>query len=75
MEEAKFREQRVGEEFDGLIVSVTKFGMSADLEELFVEGLGAARRDEWTITTCTTSTPRSSGSAAAHTYSWAIRSA
>jgi ribonuclease R len=36
---AKFMEQRVGEEFDGLIVSVTKFGMFVELSELFVEGL------------------------------------
>jgi ribonuclease R len=36
---ARFMEQRVGEEFDGLIVSVTKFGMFVELEELFVEGL------------------------------------
>src|SRR5262249_26022609 len=34
---AKFMEQRVGEEFDGLIVSVTKFGMFVELSELFVE--------------------------------------
>ncbi len=36
---AKFMEQRVGEEFDGLITSVTKFGMFVELSELFVEGL------------------------------------
>jgi ribonuclease R len=36
---AKFMEQRVGDEFDGLIVSVTKFGMFVELAELFVEGL------------------------------------
>jgi ribonuclease R len=36
---AKFMEQHVGEEFDGLIVSVTKFGMFVELSELFVEGL------------------------------------
>jgi ribonuclease R len=35
----KFMEQRVGEEFDGLIVSVTKFGFFVELTELFVEGL------------------------------------
>jgi ribonuclease R len=32
-------EQHIGEEFDGLIVSVTKFGMFVELAELFVEGL------------------------------------
>jgi len=36
---AKFMEQRLGEEFEGLIVSVTKFGMFVELSELFVEGL------------------------------------
>jgi ribonuclease R len=35
----KFMEQRVGEDFDGLIVSVTKFGFFVELTELFVEGL------------------------------------
>ena len=35
----KFMEDRVGEEFDGLIVSVTKFGMFVELTELFIEGL------------------------------------
>jgi len=36
---AKFMEQHVGDEFNGLIVSVTKFGMFVELSELFVEGL------------------------------------
>jgi len=36
---AKFMEQHVGDEFHGLIVSVTKFGMFVELSELFVEGL------------------------------------
>jgi ribonuclease R len=35
----KFMEDRVGEEFDGLIVSVTKFGLFLELTELFIEGL------------------------------------
>ena len=35
----KFMEDRVGEEFDGLIISVTKFGFFVELTELFVEGL------------------------------------
>ncbi|HEY2364556.1 MAG TPA: RNB domain-containing ribonuclease [Candidatus Angelobacter sp.] len=35
----KFMEQRVGEDFDGLIVSVTKFGIFVELTELFIEGL------------------------------------
>ena len=32
-------EERIGEEFDGLIVSVTKFGLFVELLDLFVEGL------------------------------------
>jgi ribonuclease R len=35
----KFMEDRVGEDFDGLIISVTKFGFFVELTELFVEGL------------------------------------
>jgi ribonuclease R len=35
----KFMEQRVGEDFDGLIISVTKFGFFVELTELFIEGL------------------------------------
>jgi ribonuclease R len=36
---AQFMAARVGEEFDGLIVSVTKFGFFVELIDLFVEGL------------------------------------
>jgi ribonuclease R len=35
----KFMEDRVGEDFDGLITSVTKFGFFVELTDLFVEGL------------------------------------
>jgi ribonuclease R len=35
----KFMEPRIGEDFDGLIVSVTKFGFFVELADLFVEGL------------------------------------
>jgi ribonuclease R len=35
----KFMQDRVGEDFAGLIVSVTKFGFFVELEELFIEGL------------------------------------
>ncbi len=35
----KFMQDRVGEDFDGLITSVTKFGFFVELTELFVEGL------------------------------------
>jgi ribonuclease R len=36
---AKFMQDRVGEDFDGLIISVTKYGFFVELTELFVEGL------------------------------------
>jgi len=36
---AKFMEQHIGDDFDGLIVSVTKFGMFVELTDLFIEGL------------------------------------
>ena len=35
----KFMEDRLGEEFAGLIVSVTKFGFFVELADLFIEGL------------------------------------
>ncbi len=35
----KFMQDRVGEEFEGLITSVTKFGFFVELTDLFVEGL------------------------------------
>ncbi len=35
----KFMEQHVGDDFDGLIISVTKFGFFVELTDLFVEGL------------------------------------
>jgi ribonuclease R len=35
----KFMENRIGELFDGLITSVTKFGFFVELTDLFVEGL------------------------------------
>jgi ribonuclease R len=36
---ARFMESRIGEDFDGLIISVTKFGLFVELADLFVEGL------------------------------------
>jgi ribonuclease R len=36
---ARFMEQHLGDEFDGIIVSVTRFGFFVELVELFVEGL------------------------------------
>jgi ribonuclease R len=36
---AKFMQDRIGEDFDGLIISVTKFGFFVELNDLFVEGL------------------------------------
>src|SRR6266850_2017313 len=35
----KFMEPRIGEDFDALIISVTKFGFFVELIDLFVEGL------------------------------------
>ncbi|PYX07984.1 MAG: ribonuclease R [Acidobacteria bacterium] len=35
----KFMQERVGEDFDGLIISVTKFGFFVELTDLFIEGL------------------------------------
>ena len=35
----KFMQDRVGEDFDGLITSVTKYGFFVELTDLFVEGL------------------------------------
>ena len=35
----KFMQDRMGEDFDGLIISVTKFGFFVELTDLFVEGL------------------------------------
>jgi ribonuclease R len=48
----KFMEQHIGEVFNGLIVSVTKFGSFVELEELFVEGLvplGSLGDDHYTF--------------------------
>jgi ribonuclease R len=36
---AKFMQERIGDEFAGLITSVTKFGFFVELTDLFVEGL------------------------------------
>ena len=36
---AKFMQERIGEDFAGLIISVTKFGFFVELSDLFVEGL------------------------------------
>jgi ribonuclease R len=35
----KFMQNRIGEDFDGLITSVTKYGFFVELTDLFVEGL------------------------------------
>jgi len=35
----KFMERHIGEDFDGLIISVTRFGFFVELTDLFVEGL------------------------------------
>ncbi|MBC8167460.1 MAG: RNB domain-containing ribonuclease, partial [Bryobacteraceae bacterium] len=36
---AKFMESRVGEQFSGLIISATRFGIFVELEQYFIEGL------------------------------------
>jgi len=36
---ARFMMQHVGDEFEGMIVSVTKFGLFVELHDLFIEGL------------------------------------
>jgi ribonuclease R len=36
---AKFMADRIGEDFDGLIISVTKFGFFVELTDMFIEGL------------------------------------
>jgi len=35
----RFMQDRVGEEFDAIVLSVTKFGMFVELRDMFVEGL------------------------------------
>jgi len=35
----KFMEDRLGDDFDGLIVSATKFGLFVELNDMFIEGL------------------------------------
>jgi ribonuclease R len=36
---AKFMESRVGEEFEALVISTTRYGLFVELEQYFVEGL------------------------------------
>ena len=35
----RFMQDRIGEEFDAIVLSVTKFGMFIELKEMFIEGL------------------------------------
>src|SRR5581483_4692760 len=35
----KFMQDRIGDEFSALIVSVTKYGLFVELEDMFIEGL------------------------------------
>src|SRR5439155_22055606 len=37
-------DQRVGEEFDALVISTTKYGLFVELENLFIEGRSEERR-------------------------------
>jgi len=51
---AQFMEQHLGEEYEGLIISVQKFGFFVELLELFVEGLVSIDRlEEVTGMRCT----------------------
>ena len=50
---AQFMESHLGEEYDGLIISVQKFGFFVELTEIFVEGLvGIDRLEESTGMRC-----------------------
>ena len=72
----KFMERRIGEDFDGLIISVTKFGFFVELTDLFVEGLVPLNTltdgDKMTTTPITKTPARSSASARAKPTVWAI---
>ena len=69
----KFMERRIGEDFDGLIISVTKFGFFVELTDLFVEGLVPLDTLRLTTVTPTTKIPaKSSASAPAKPTAWAI---
>ena len=37
-------EERLGDEFDAIVVSVMRFGLFVELEEIFVEGLCRSNR-------------------------------
>ena len=51
---AQFMESRLGDEYDGLIISVQKFGFFVELMEVFVEGLVPINRlEEKTGDRCT----------------------
>jgi len=43
---AQFMESHLGEEYDGLIISVQKFGFFVELTDIFVEGLVSIDRLE-----------------------------
>ena len=40
----KFMQDRVGEDFNGIILSCTKYGFFVELDDLFIEGLVPLRR-------------------------------
>ena len=77
----KFMERRIGEDFDGLIISVTKFGFFVELTDLFVEGLvplntltslDKNKKDKTTTSPTTKPRARSSASARAKPTAWVI---
>ncbi len=58
----KFMSERIGEEFEGLIISVTKFGFFVELKDLFIEGLVPSRHSQTIATRSTRTRVRSSDS-------------
>ena len=58
----KFMQDRVGEDFDGLIISATKYGFFVELTDLFVEGLVPLTTLTTTATPITKTRARSSAS-------------
>ena len=70
---AKFMERRIGEDFDGLIISVTKFGLFVELDRPVRRRPGPAANAETTIMTATPTTKtraRSSASVRAKPTAW-----
>ena len=71
----KFMPDRVGEDFDGLIISMTKYGIFVELTDLFVEGLIPLASLPTTAIPSTKTPARSSASAPARLIRSGDRSA